>query len=183
MATSDADRETDRQLVATFLRGRRESAFRALYRRHTPRMLRLSRKLSAATGITADDLVQEAWLRAIGALPGFEWRSSLATWLAGFVINVMREQQRPWRRVAAAPEADGEQPTPDMLINIELAETMRRLPPGFRSVVALHDIAGFTHDEISNILGIDPGTSKSQLARARRRLRAMLGAATAKWTG
>jgi RNA polymerase sigma-70 factor (ECF subfamily) len=164
----------DRALVAAFLRDRGESAFRMLYRRHTPRMLRLGRRLAARSGINAEDVVQEAWLRAIRLLDRFEGRSALSSWLGGIVVNVVRELRR---RPAGDAGEDGDRSSSwdDPIVSMALARSLRDLPAGFRSVVTLHDVAGFTHAEIAGILGIDPGTSKSQLARARQRLRRALG--------
>ena len=65
----------------------------------------------------------------------------------------------------------------DPVDSLALSEAIARLPNGYRSIVALHDVAGFTHAEIATILSIDPGTSKSQLARGRRKLRDLLGRA------
>ena len=168
---------TDRALVAAFLRDRGEIAFRQLYRRHTPRLLRLSRRLAWGLDVGADDIVQEAWIRAMHKLDRFEGRSSLATWLGGIVVNIVREHsRRPPRQTVDG--ADPRSEWTDPIADLSIVQCLRDLPPGFRSVVALHDIAGFTHDEIAGLLGIDPGTSKSQLARARQRLRRTLGAET-----
>jgi RNA polymerase sigma-70 factor (ECF subfamily) len=165
----------DHALVAAFLSGRGEPAFRALYRRHTPRMLRLGRRLALRSAVSAEDVVQEAWIRAIRLLDRFEGRSALSSWLGGIVVNVVREQRRKPAELAVGDAY----PAPewaDPIAGMTLARSLRDLPAGFRSVVALHDVAGFTHAEIAGILGIDPGTSKSQLARARKRLRRALDA-------
>jgi len=163
----------DHMLIEAFLKHRGEAAFRQLYRRHTPRMLRLGSRLAARSQINPEDVVQEAWVRAIRKLDGFEGRSTLSSWLGGIVVNVVREQRRMPESV---PPAELEMPTiwPDPVSTLALSEGLRALPPGYRSVVTLHDIAGFTHAEIGEILKIDAGTSKSQLARARHRLRAAL---------
>jgi len=165
--------DADRILVDAFLRDRGEAAFRQLYRRHTPHMLRLGRRLAASGRVNPEDVVQEAWVRAIRKLEGFEGRSTLGSWLGGIVVNVVREQRRK-PEVTAPADIEPAAFWADPISGIELSDNLRALPPGFRAVVTLHDIAGFTHAEIGQILGIDIGTSKSQLARARRRLRAAL---------
>src|SRR5262249_40840337 len=84
----------DRALVEGFLARRGEADFLALYRRHTPALLGLASRLSGRPPREAEDLVQEAWLRAAPALSAFRWESSLRTWLSGFVVNVWREGRR-----------------------------------------------------------------------------------------
>jgi RNA polymerase sigma-70 factor (ECF subfamily) len=159
----------DRALVRTFLDTRGEDVFRALYRRHTPVVYGLAYRLVGEAD--AADVVQETWIRAIGALPSFAWASSLRTWLCGIAVNCCRER---WRR----HDLNGELVTPwspwsaDSAIDVEAA--LERLAPGYRAVVVLHDIYGYTHSEIATQLGIDTGTSKSQLSRARQALRALL---------
>ena len=166
------DRAQERTLAERFLRSRSERAFRRMYRAQTPRMLRLARRLTARSSVSAEDVVQEAWIRAVRSLDQFEWRSSLAGWLGGFVVNVAREQRRKVRALEDREDADIDWGDP--LVRIELSAALEQLAPGFRSVVTLHDVAGFTHEEIATILKIEPGTSKSQLARAHERLRALL---------
>jgi RNA polymerase sigma-70 factor, ECF subfamily len=171
--------ETDRRLVTAFLRKRGERSFRELYRRHTPRMLRLGRRLAGGGAGNAEDIVQEAWVRAVSVLDRFAWRSSLGTWLGGFVVHVAQEHRRFARSEAAASPPAGEDEEAvsdwaDPVTLIALDGALRDLPPGFRSVLALHDVGGFTHAEIAELLGIEIGTSKSQLARARDRLRSRL---------
>lgn len=165
----------DRELVASFLTDRAESRFRKLYRRHTPRMLRLARRLSFDGIPNAEDVVQEAWVRAVRAMPGFEWRSSLSAWLGGIVVNIAREHRRASERGLLEPSATDAVLDLDPLVALRLRQAIDQLPPGFRAVLSLHDFAGFTHQEIGAILGIDAGTSKSQLARARSRVRDLLG--------
>lgn len=175
MASTKQDVEVDRVLVRAFVESRSEETFRRLYRRHTPSMLRLGQRLSWNGESLAEDAVQEAWVRAARLLPRFEWRSSLSSWLGGIVVNVVRELRR-----AGGGAMNGAVPEDfdaaadhwlDPVETIAVGEAVRDLPEGYRTVIALHDIAGFTHAEIASILGIDPGTSKSQLARARARLR------------
>jgi RNA polymerase sigma-70 factor, ECF subfamily len=168
---SDAD---DRILVARFLARRDEAAFRALYRTHTPFLYRFLLSLAGGTG-EAEELVQEAWVRAAERIEGFAWRSSLKTWLAGIALNAWREHVRAPRgapleveELPAAPAIERE------IASIDLARALAGLAPGYREAILLHDVEGYTHEEVAALTGVDAGTSKSQLSRARRALRARL---------
>ena len=174
---SAADEAGDRDLVAVYLRRRDEGAFRSLYRRHTPALLGLAARLAGGRRGEADEIVQEAWLRAAPALASFRWSSSLKTWLSGFVVNVWRERFRSSGReeFALRDASDPADPAPSAPIErIDLERAVAALPGGYRAVLVLHDVEGFTHEEIAGRLGIEAGTSKSQLARARQAMRVEL---------
>jgi len=167
----------DRRLVALFLARRDEGAFRALYRRHTPFLYRLLLRLSGGGSQTAEEGVQETWVRAVERLGEFAWRSQLRTWLAGIAIHWSREDARRRRRDASVALDDEALPAPGALAPIDrmdLERAVSELPDGYRAALLLHDVEGFTHEEIAAALGVDEGTSKSQLFRARRSLRLML---------
>ena len=163
---------TDRELVVRILKEGDERAFRALYRRHTPGLLRLSRNLlSDRQAVDPDDLVQETWIRAAARLAGFEWRSSLITWLRGILLNLVREAHRAEGRqsfVELTDEVTAWPAPPDATELADLEAAIASLAPGARAVLILHDVEGYTHEEIAAFLEITPGTSKSQLCRARR---------------
>lgn len=165
----------DLDLVERFTSGRGESEFRALYRRHAPLMRAISRRL-IGNDSNADDVVQEAWLRAVRALSSFERRSAFRSWLIGFVVNVARETRRRAMFEALIPDrlADNEDPSSDPLSRIEVGRAVDGLPQGYRTVLLMHDVGGFTHAEIGEALGIGEGTSKSQLLRSKRALRERL---------
>jgi RNA polymerase sigma-70 factor (ECF subfamily) len=177
----------DRALAAKVARSGDEAAFRALYRRHTPALYRLALRLGGGDEPWAEELVQRAWVRAVEGLPSFGWRSALSTWLGGIAINCAREL---WREGRTRNEADMQElairltladsagPVDD---RIDLDRAIERLPHGYRQVFVLHDVEGYTHEEIGALLGIEAGTSKSQLSHARRRLRAALDPAA--WRG
>ena len=143
-----------------FLTKRTEAAFDVLYARHTPAMLGLATRMLQRAD--AEDAVQEAWVRAVGALPRFAWKSALRTWLCGFVVNCCREiaRVRP-----AEPLPERTTTTTDL---IDAERAIASIPPAAREVFVLHEIYGYTHEEIGTIAGIEPGTSKSQLHHARR---------------
>lgn len=169
------DRRSDRLLADAAVTRGDEAAFRILYRRHTPALYRMAVRCTADRGGVADDLVQDTWLRAMGALARFEWRSGLGTWLAGILFNRIRELRRAAAWTAPEPEP-WEPPAPqgDPEARIDLEAAIARLAPGYRAVLVLHDVEGFTHAEIAAILGIEAGTSKSQLSRARQQIRQWL---------
>lgn len=126
----------------------------------------------------AREIVQETWVRAVEGLEGFRWESSLRTWLVSVALNVGRERAR--RAGRETPVGDVEMPTGvgrSTVEPIDLGRAIDALPDGYREVLVLHDLEGFTHEEIGGLLGVAAGTSKSQLHRARARVRARLAAA------
>jgi len=164
----------DLALVRAFLRRRGEGAFRELYRAHTPALYGLAMHLTAGDRTEAEDLVQEAWVRAVSGLSSFRAQSALRSWLCGMLVNVRRERLRAdWRNVGDVDEdAMAFEPGPELAIDLERA--IGTLPDGARDVFVLHDVYGYTHREIAGMLGIVDGTSKSQLTRARVLLRSLL---------
>jgi RNA polymerase sigma-70 factor (ECF subfamily) len=164
----------DLALVERFLRARGEDAFRALYRAHTPALYALALRLTGGDHGEAEDLVQESWIRAVRALSSFRAQSALRSWLCGLLVNVRRERMRTdWRTVDAPNiEAAADTGGPDDALDLERA--IGALPEGARDVFVLHDVYGYTHREIAEMLGVVEGTSKSQLTRARTLLRSSL---------
>jgi RNA polymerase sigma-70 factor (ECF subfamily) len=173
--TEETDAE-DRRLVSRFLARRDEEAFRALYRRHTPFLYRLLLRMSGRAD-AADEGVQETWVRAASSLGKFEGRSALKTWLAGIAVHWWREEGRRRDRFAEIAPDDDSLPAPPLRAEaerIDLERAIAALAPGYREAIVLHDVEGHTHEEIAGLLGIEAGTSKSQLSRARRALRVRL---------
>lgn len=125
----------------------------------------------------ADDVVQETWLRATRSLAGFRWKSALRTWLTGIALNACRERFRSRRRLVVVPDPvpeATEADSPGAISVTALRNAVEALPEGYREVLLLHDVEGYTHEEIGQLLDISPGTSKSQLHRARGRMRQAL---------
>jgi RNA polymerase sigma-70 factor (ECF subfamily) len=151
---------------------RDEPAFRTLYRRHTPRVYGLVRRLLGAGAADADDVVQETWLRAVKALSAFRGESMFSTWLCGIATRCALEALR--RRTASGEFTEPVAPAQSMEMAIDLERAIAALPDGCRTVLVLHDLEGRTHGEIAHLLGVAEGTSKSQLSRARRAVRASL---------
>jgi RNA polymerase sigma-70 factor (ECF subfamily) len=149
-----------------------EAAFLSLYRQHTPRLFAVVVRLLGRRA-DAEDAVQEAWLRAIRGLRSFRGDSSFLTWLTGIGIRCALEMMR--RRGPEDPSAPPEAAaTPASDLAIDLERAIAGLPDGYRIVLVLHDVEGFTHDEIARLIDVEPGTSKSQLFHARRALRLRL---------
>ena len=169
--------DEDRSLVDRFLANRDERAFREIYRQHGPALYGFARSLVQRDAVV-EDIVQEAWLRAVRRLQSFDGRSSLRTWLIGFVVNCCHETWRDERRQgvgqgAESPSEEAAQPPASHAERLDLERALARLAPGYRTVLLLHDLYGMTHEEIGVLLEIAPGTSKSQLARARQALRTL----------
>ena len=163
---------SDRELVGGYLEGRTEEAFRRLYRRHCPYLYCLALRLTGGRREEAEETVQEAWTRAARKLGQFRWRSSLRTWLAGFVINCCRELQHRRKLPPADLTASSVAVEPGLsLASLDLERWLEALPDGQREVVVLFAVEGYTHEEIAELLEIAPGTSKSRLFEARRSLR------------
>ena len=168
----------DRSAVEAFLRRADESAFDALYARHTSKLMGLALRLSGGDEALAAEVVQEAWVRALPQLGGFRWQSAFSTWLCAFVVNVWREESRrrargggDWEVVEQCTAGVAETPG----LGLDVTRAIDGLAPGFRSVLVLYGVYGYSHDEIGRMLGISTGTSKSQLSRARAALRRALG--------
>ena len=164
----------DRRLVDRIRRHGDEASFRALYQRHSPALFRLAVRLTDDRDGMAEDFVHDTWIRASERWAEFGWRSSLRTWLAGILLNRIREARRAWARHPTESLAEFAQDLEPLDERLDLERAMSQLPAGYRTAVVLHDIEGFTHEEIASLLGVEVGTSKSQLSRARRALRPWL---------
>jgi RNA polymerase sigma-70 factor (ECF subfamily) len=171
-----ADQPSDRELAKRILEEGDEEAFRVLYRRHAPRIFQFVLRLLGGDVAEAEDVMQEAWLRAARSLGGFRWESAFSSWLSGIALNRDRELARKRKRSLVEADGDWELAVapPDPGGRIDLERALALLPPGFRTVLVLHDVEGFTHQEIGERLGITDGTSKSQLHGARRAMRKLM---------
>lgn len=173
MSLTSGPHDEDRALVERLATSGDASAFAKLYERHTTSVYRFALRLTAGDASAAEDVVHDAWILAVERLRTFEWRSSFRTWLSSFVVNLVRERTRKSDRETSLPDEylidDG--PLTGTFDRVDVAKALASLAPGYRMVLVLHDVEGFRHDEIATMLGIDPGTSKSQLSRARTAMR------------
>ncbi|MBI4409532.1 MAG: RNA polymerase sigma factor, partial [Gemmatimonadetes bacterium] len=126
----------------------------------------------------AEDWAQEAWARAIRGLPSFRGDAEFSTWLHRIAVNSALHGRRAHERRARREEPLGDvatdAPAGNAVLRWRLERSLDRLPEGMRQVLVLHDVHGYTHEEIGELLGITPGTSKSQLFKARAKMRALL---------
>ena len=155
-----------------------ERAARGLHDRYAPRVYAVVRRIAGADDL-AQDYAQEAWIRAFRALPTFRGEARFSTWLHRIAVNAslqLERRQKPRReREAPMPEVVAVQPqVRDVLLQRRLEEALDQLPPRMRQVLVLHDVEGRTHEEIGEALGVAAGTSKSQLFKARAKMRRML---------
>lgn len=155
-------------------------AFQRLYRLHVDRVYGAVYRLAGYDHARAEDLTQEAFVRAWQKLSGFRGESAFGTWLYRLAVNValMDIRSRGADPVAMMDEADipdrGETPF-CAAERDELERAIGKLPPRARAVLVLHDVEGWRHEEIGAELGMAVGSSKAQLHRARGLLRKVLG--------
>ena len=153
-------------------------AFEALYREHVGRVYGLCLRM-AGEPQAAEDLTQDTFVNAWRSLPGYEGRSSLATWLHRIAVNVVLAKRRSpiGRNEMSMTDDSGEQmefaaePEMDQATPIDLERAIAALPPGARDIVVLHGIYGYSHEEAATMLGLAVGTCKAQLHRARNLMR------------
>src|SRR5204863_6415482 len=151
------------------------SAFERLYRTHVARVHTLVRRMLDAD--EADDVTQDVFIRAWQKLSTFRGESAFGTWLHRLAVNVVLarrksvgvERGRFLSEDAPIDGMSGKPVTPEL--SMEFEEALARLPEGARQVFVLHDVEGYRHEEIARMLGVVPGTSKSQLHHARMALR------------
>jgi RNA polymerase sigma factor (sigma-70 family) len=157
-------------------------AFEALYRSHVARVHGAMRRLCGGVEARAQELTQDAFVRAWQKLSGFRFESRFGTWLYRLAINVALMDLRA-RRGAEDQESPFDETAMEFIApvsrmrehRIDLERAVATLPPRARAVLVLHDIEGWTHEEIGVELGMAIGTSKAQLHRARGLLRRTLG--------
>ena len=156
-------------------------AFEELYRRHASRLFGLAYRMVGPN--EAEDLLQEIFLAAHRKLALYKGESSLGTWLFRLATNQCLDYLRSKRaRLAMLTETIDAEPDAHaqagailgVLDRMDLERALAQLPPGSRAVFVLHDVEGCEHREVAGLLGVSEGTSKSQLHKARMRLRALL---------
>lgn len=160
------------------------AAFEEIYRAHAARLYSLALRMTGSEQDAAD-LLQETFLQAYRKIGSFRGDSTLGTWLYRLAVNQCLDflRGRHARMSRAAGLFDENEPVepvqeagtvPSAISRLDLDRAIARLPEGCRAVFVLHDVEGFTHHEVAALLGISEGTSKSQVHKARVRLRAAL---------
>jgi len=177
---------TESQLVQRLKEGDRGVA-RSLYDLHVDRVFRLCYRFAGEYDL-AQDFTQETFVRAFAKIRTFRGESAFGTWICAIATTVSLNELRRIKRFRSR-----EAPLDDQLrsgsarraVEPDLRDDLHRaidgLPEGYRTVFLLHDLEGYTHEEIGKILGIKAGTSKSQLFRARNRLRDKLAKHAGEW--
>jgi RNA polymerase sigma-70 factor, ECF subfamily len=164
-------------------------AFERLYQLHNRRVYSLCLRMVGNTA-EAEDLTQEAFLQLFRKVATFRGESAFSTWLHRLAVNVVLMKLRKKSGMETSleqitePDEDAGGPrrdfgSPDLRLSgsidrVNLQRAVDQLPPGYKSVFVLHDVQGYEHNEIANIMGCSIGNSKSQLHKARMRLRELL---------
>jgi RNA polymerase sigma-70 factor, ECF subfamily len=165
------------------------AAFEFLYQLHGRRVYALCLRM-VGNPADAEDLMQEAFLQLFRKIGTFRGESAFSTWLHRMTVNVvlmrLRKKSLPTDSLEETLEPDAENSgpkrdvgAPDLRLSgavdrVNLERSIEKLPPGYRTVFVLHDVQGYEHNEIANIMGCSVGNSKSQLHKARTRLRELL---------
>ena len=174
---------TDKTLARKAAEGNIQ-AFEELYRRHNRRVYSLCLRMTQNV-TEAEDLAQEAFIQLFRKIGSFRGDSAFTTWLHRLTVNQVLMHFRKRKVRDEKTTDDGE--TPEQVVlgtenptrmpvmdRIALDKAMAQLPPGYRAVFILHDVEGHEHAEIGRMLGCSVGTSKSQLHKARMKLRRLL---------
>src|SRR6202166_1438258 len=164
-------------------------AFEFLYKLHGRRVYALCLRM-VGNPADAEDLMQEAFLQLFRKIGTFRGESAFSTWLHRMTVNVvlmrLRKKSLPTDSLEETLEPDAENSgpkrdvgAPDLRLSgavdrVNLERSIEKLPPGYRTVFVLHDVQGYEHNEIAGIMGCSVGNSKSQLHKARTKLRDLL---------
>jgi RNA polymerase sigma-70 factor (ECF subfamily) len=176
-AAADVDRALARSAA-----GGDAGAFEALYRRHAGRIHGVVARLVGYDRARAEDLVQEAFVRAWQALPAYRFESAFGTWLHRLAVNTALMDLRAARSrprgsddedaldQVGAPDSAGQ----STALSLDLERAVATLPPRARAVLVLYDVEGWKHEEIADALGMAIGSTMAQMHRARGLLRERL---------
>lgn len=171
------------ELIAQVLAGDRVAA-RELYDAHAPRVYRLAYRLTGDADL-AREFTQDTFVRAFQQLPRFRGDAAFSTWIHRITVTVVANAMRRVKRLKtretdlddAIPIRGGETAFTgvDPILRDRLAKAIEELPEIYRTTLIMHDLEGYTHGEIAEVLGVAEGTCKSRLAMARAQLRETLG--------
>ena len=165
------------------------AAFEEIYRRHFRRVYALSLRMMG-NPTEAEDMTQEVFLQLFNKIGMFRGESAFTTWLHRMTVNQVLMHFRKKSTRSELLTDEGETPvqivkgtenpsTAPVIDRIGLENALKQLPNGYRTVFVLHDVEGYDHDEIARTLGVSEGTSKSQLHKARLKLRTLIRQQTA----
>ena len=180
---TETPKTSDFQLAQRAAEGDMKS-FEELYQRHNRRVYSLCLRMTGNV-VEAEDLAQEVFIQLFRKIGSFRGESAFTTWLHRLTVNqVLMHFRKRGVRLEQTTE-DGETPiqvvkgteNPNampVVDRIALDKAVNQLPPGYRAVFVLHDVEGHEHEEVARLLGCSVGTSKSQLHKARMKLRQLL---------
>lgn len=170
--------ETDTAIVRRAIEGD-ERAMRMLWNQHSRHVDAIVYRLGGESDL-AEDIAQEVWIQIFRALPSWRGDAKFSTWIHRVAVNRTLNALRCARRTSAIEtnidenSASVEQDGEHTMLAATIDDAARQLSPGARTVFLLHDVEGYTHEEIATALGITSGGSKSQLFKARAKLRRLL---------
>src|SRR5207253_5004919 len=184
--TDPKQRITETEAIEQTKQGN-EAAFEALYHLHKRRVYSLCLRM-VSNPAQAEDLAQEAFLQLFRKISTFRGESAFSTWLHRMTVNVVLMQLRkkglPVVSLEETLESEEEAPKKELggidtklagsIDRMVLERAIGKLPPGYRMIFVLHDVEGYEHNEIAGIVGCSIGNSKSQLHKARMKLRELL---------
>src|SRR6266404_6722048 len=186
--SADLSHLTETEIVQLAQQGD-AAAFEHLYKQHSRHVYALCLRM-VGNASEAEDLTQDAFLQLFRKIGGFRGESAFSTWLHRLAVNVvlmkLRKKTLPETSLEETTDPDDESSgprreigAPDLLLTgsidrVHLERAIEQLPPGYKQVFVLHDIQGFEHNEIAGLMGCSIGNSKSQLHKARMRLRELL---------
>ena len=156
-----------------------ERALRQIWSQHSPHIDAVVRRLVGDPDLAAD-IAQEVWIQIFRALPSYRGDSQFGTWAHRIAVNRTLNALRRARRISKSEIdmdddiAHDDDSAERSILAASIEEAARQLAPGARAVFVLHDVEGYTHEEIAAELGITSGGSKSQLFKARAKLRKLL---------
>jgi len=183
-------RKADAELVCAALEGN-EDAFATLFNAHRTKVYSLCLRMTSNTA-EAEDLTQDAFLQVFRKLGTFRGDSALSTWLYRVAVNtvLMHFRKKGLRQVSLEEPANREAGAPKRehgktderlstsVDRIALTRAMKELPVGYRTIFLMHEVKGYEHHEIARLLRCSVGNSKSQLHKAKARMRELLGMQT-----
>ena len=165
----------DEPLLVARARDGDARAFEQLYRRHADRVFGLCIRLCHGDRARAEQSTQDAFVRAWEKLDSFRGEAQFGTWLHRITVNVVLGEHRLLQRWTTFEDAEERGPREELSVPAEdptlsrdLERALARLPKGARTVLWLHDVEGYKHEEIAELTGVAVGTSKAQLHRARK---------------
>ena len=185
---AEAQEMTDADVVRLAQQGD-AAAFERIYRLHSRKVYTLCLRM-VGDRTEAEDLTQDVFLQLFRKINSFRGESAFSTWLHRMSVNVvlMRFRKKPIAQASLDTSINSEEESntppkefggPDLRLNgvvdrVTLESLINELPPGYKAMFILHDVQGYNHDEIAEIFGCTPGNSKSQVHKARTRLRELL---------